>query len=184
MNSTCQKRGYFWAFTKFLLFANCWSANKFWSASIVAGVFSLRNCGWLVERFFFCYPEDVLGEQYVTSSWTSVMSWQFRFCSVAPVTMSRWHRLSLWSPVTMSSWHRLSLWTPVTMSRWHRLSLSLSLNSCHHVTAFLWARALCHVTVEEARFRMRITMGVVLIRSLVCTKCAPGGLRNGSGVAV
>ena len=133
MNSTCQKRGYFWAFTKLLLFANCWSANKFWSASIVAGVFSLRNCGWLVERFFFCYPEDVLGEQYVTSSWTLVMSWQFRFCSVAPVTMSRWHRLSLWSPVTMSSWHRLSLWTPVTMSRWHRLSLSLSelLSPCH-----------------------------------------------------
>ena len=51
----------FWKFTELLLFANCWRANKTWFASIVAGVFSLRNCGWLVERFFFCFPEDVLG---------------------------------------------------------------------------------------------------------------------------
>ena len=28
-----------------LFVANCWGANKIWSASIVAGVFSLRNCG-------------------------------------------------------------------------------------------------------------------------------------------
>ena len=58
------------------------------SASIVAGVFSLWNCGWLVERFFFSFPEGVLWEQYVTSSWTPViMSWGLRICSVAPVTM-------------------------------------------------------------------------------------------------
>ena len=50
-------------FAELLLFANCWSANKIWSASFVVGVFSLRNCGWFVERFFFCFPEDVLGEQ-------------------------------------------------------------------------------------------------------------------------
>ena len=67
-------------------------------------MFSLRNCGWLVERFFFCFPEDVLGGQYVTSSSTQVMSWHLLFCSVAPVTMS-------W-PQTLS----LFLWTPVTMS--------------------------------------------------------------------
>ena len=61
---------------------------KSWSASIVAGVFSLRNCGWLVERFFFCFPQDVLGGQYVTSSWAPVILWQIPICSVAPVTMS------------------------------------------------------------------------------------------------
>ena len=31
--------------------ASCWRANKIWSASIVAVVFSLRKCGWLVTRF-------------------------------------------------------------------------------------------------------------------------------------
>ena len=36
-----------------LLLANCWKAKKIWSASIVAGVFSLRNCGWLVDCPFF-----------------------------------------------------------------------------------------------------------------------------------
>ena len=77
-----------WKFAELLLFANCWSASKFWSASIVAGVFSLRICGWLVERVFFCFREDVLGEHYVTSSWTPVLPWQFRIRSVAPVTMS------------------------------------------------------------------------------------------------
>ena len=38
-----------------LLPANCWRANKIWSASIVAGVFSLRNCGRIVERALFCF---------------------------------------------------------------------------------------------------------------------------------
>ena len=76
----------FWKFAELLLFANCWSANKIWSASIVAGVFSLRSCGWLVERFFFCFPEDVLGEQYVTSSWTPVT--KSRRCRVSSDAMS------------------------------------------------------------------------------------------------
>ena len=49
-------------FAELFLFANCWRANTFWSPSIVARVFSLRNCGWLVERSFFCFPEDVLEE--------------------------------------------------------------------------------------------------------------------------
>ena len=52
-----------WKFPALLLFASCWRANRIWSASIVAGVFSLRNYGWLVEQFFFCFPEDVQGEQ-------------------------------------------------------------------------------------------------------------------------
>ena len=58
---------------------------------------------------FFCFPEDVLGEQYVTCSWTPVtMSRRIPICFVAPVTMSRPQKLSLWAPVTMS---RKSFWT-------------------------------------------------------------------------
>ena len=46
-----------------LFVANCWRANKTWSASNVAGVFSQRNFGWLVERAFFCLPEEIPEEQ-------------------------------------------------------------------------------------------------------------------------
>ena len=34
-----------WKFAEMLLFANCWRANKIRSASLVAGLFSLRNYG-------------------------------------------------------------------------------------------------------------------------------------------
>ena len=54
----------------------------------------------------------------------------------------------------------------------------LSLNSRRHTVVIFSAR------VEEARFRMRVTLGVFLIRSLVCTKHVPGHLRSGSGVAL
>ena len=50
--------------------------------------------------------------------------------------------------------------------------------------AIFWGRVLCQLAVEEARFRMRIILGVVVIRSLACTECVPGGLRSGSGVAL
>ena len=46
-----------------LFVANCWRANILWSASIVAGVFSLQNCGWLVEPAFFRFLDEVPGEQ-------------------------------------------------------------------------------------------------------------------------
>ena len=55
---------------------------------------------------------------------------------------------------------------------------TLSLNSRCHVVAILSARG------EEARFRMRVTLGVILIRSLVYTKHIPGRLRSGSGVVL
>ena len=64
------------------------------------------------------------------------------------------------------------------------LSLSLSLKSRRHVVAIFLARVLCRLVVEEARFRMRVTLGVFLIRSLVNTKHVPGRLRSGSGVAL
>ena len=87
----------------------------------------------------------------MTSWWTPVISWQFRLCSVAPVTMSWPQRLFF-------------------------------LNSCHHVMAIFWARVLCHLVVEEVRFRTRVTLGVNPIRFLVYTKHVPGRLRSGSGV--
>ena len=53
-------------------------------------------------------------------------------------------------------------------------------NSCHHVVAIFWARVLCHLAVEDACVRMRVSLGVILIRSLACTKYDPGRLRSGS----
>ena len=49
------------------------------------------------------------------------------------------------------------------------------------VRAF-WARILCRLAAEDACFRMRITLGVVLIRSLVFHFCVSECSRNGSGV--
>ena len=40
------------------------------------------------------------------------------------------------------------------------------------------------LVVEDACFRMRITLGVVLIRFLACTESVPEGFRSGSGVAL
>ena len=95
-----------------VIFANCWRANKTWSAFTVAGVISLRNFGWLLERFFFCFPEDVLGEQYVTSSWIPVtMSWP----SSGPVFSVIW----LWK-MPASGWG--SLWESSSFVRWLVLS--------------------------------------------------------------
>ena len=50
--------------------------------------------------------------------------------------------------------------------------------------AIFWARVLCHLVAEEARFRMKVSLGVILIRSLAYTKPVPGRLRSGSGVAL
>ena len=57
-------------------------------------------------------------------------------------------------------------------------------NSCHHVTAIFLARLSHRLVAEDACFRMKITLGVVLIRSLVCTECVPGHHRSGSGFAL
>ena len=49
------------------------------------------------------------------------------------------------------------------------------------VTTVFWARVLCSLAAEAACFRLRITLGVVLIRSLVFHVCVPECSRNGSG---
>ena len=61
---------------------------------------------------------------------------------------------------------------------------TLFLISCVHVVAIFWVRVSRRLDMEEACFRMRITLGVVFIRSLVYTKCVPGRLRSGYGVAL
>ena len=63
----------------------------------------------------------------------------------------------------------------------YRLGLKiLSLSEC--VVSFLWASVLCHPVIEEACFRMRVTLGVILICSPTYTKHVAGRIRSGSGV--
>ena len=47
------------------------------------------------------------------------------------------------------------------------------------VTTIFWAKVLCSLAAEDACFRMRITLGVVPIRSLVFHVCVPECSRNG-----
>ena len=46
-----------------------------------------------------------------------------------------------------------------------------------------WAIVSCHLAMDDAPFRMRITLGFVLIRSLVSAVCVPGRLQSDSRVA-
>ena len=57
-------------------------------------------------------------------------------------------------------------------------------NSGHHVVAIFWAKVSRRLNVEDACFRMRITLGVVLISSYVRDICVSGRLRSGSSVAL
>ena len=54
---------------------------------------------------------------------------------------------------------------------------------CPSVTWHFGARVLCNLAAEDACFRMRITLGVVLIRSLVYYVCVPEFSGNGSGMS-
>ena len=61
---------------------------------------------------------------------------------------------------------------------------SLLYNSCHRVMslACVWVNWLTGLTDGGSHFRMRITLGVVLIRSLVFHVCVPECSRNGFGM--
>ena len=52
------------------------------------------------------------------------------------------------------------------------------------VVGIFWAKDMCSLALEDPSFRMRITLGAVLIRSLVCARCGPGCLRSGFGVTL
>ena len=60
---------------------------------------------------------------------------------------------------------------------------ALGMRSVICVMAIFWARVSCRLALKDACFRMRITLGVVLIRSLVCAICVPGRLRSGPELA-
>ena len=63
-----------------------------------------------------------------------------------------------------------------------RTVVSLFYNSCHQLRTNFWARVLCCLSAEKACFRMKITLGVVLVRSSVIHVCVSDYFRNGSGV--
>ena len=70
------------------------------------------------------------------------------------------------------------------LSRKNPLSTVLKTTNYVPVVAIFWARVPCRLALEDACFRMRINLGVVLIRSLVCSICVPGRLRSSSRVAL
>ena len=62
-------------------------------------------------------------------------------------------------------------------------SIDFLVNSCHQVLAVFWAKVSRRLVVKDACFRMRISLGVVLFRTLVFAMSVPGRLWSGSGVA-
>ena len=62
------------------------------------------------------------------------------------------------------------------------LRLAINILTFQPVTTIFWAKVLCSLAAEDACFRMMITLGVVLIRSLVFHVCVPECSRNGSGM--
>ena len=88
--------------------------------------------------------------------------------------MSRWQRLSL--SLSLNSSHHFTLAASLFCSSYHHIAAAkaLSLNSCHHVMLVFLARVWQRLVAEDACFRMRITLELVLIRFRVCTKCVQG----------
>ena len=86
--------------------------------------------------------------------------------------------------LSLNSCHHVTTVTNFSCNSCHHVTTvtNFSCNSCHHVTTIFWAKVLCSLAAEDACFRMRITLGVVLIRSLVFHVCVPEGSRNGFGM--
>ena len=57
------------------------------------------------------------------------------------------------------------------------------ITSSPNVVAFFWAKVPRCLVVEDAWFRMGITLGRVLIRFLLCAKCVPRRHRSGPELA-
>ena len=101
-----------------LFVANCWRANKIWSASIVAGVFSLRNCGWLVERAFFFF------------------SWGNSRGAVGNLFLNCCHHVIAIANLFWTSCHHVGAISNLSLKSCHHVTTIVSLfyKSCHHVT--------------------------------------------------
>ena len=100
-----------------------------------------------------------------------------------------------WTPSLRHPWAHQSLWARMKLKMTNRNRKDATLLESPRTVQRVYsvrlrwlsvivpfcARVLFPLTVEETCFRMRIILGVVLIRSLVYTWCVPGGLRSGSG---
>ena len=123
------------------------------------------HCGIAVDRLkvFFLLPwrctRGAVCDFLANSS--HIVAITNLFCS------SCHHVVAIPIPFCGSCHHVVAIANLVLNSSHHVVAVAcLFVNSCHHVVAFFWARVLCHLTAEEVRFRMRIILGVVLIRSL------------------
>ena len=97
------------------------------------------------------------------------------------LSCSSCHHVTTLTNLSCSSCHHVTTLTNLSCSSCHHVTTltNLSCSSCHHVTTVFWARVLCSLAAEDVCFTSRITLGVVLIRSLVFHVCVPECSRNG-----
>ena len=130
----------------------------------------------------FCtirFPADLV-DAWVVHRCINFKGHAFFICS------NRFLKLSFPSPIDGQAENQRC---PVVDHRWSLVGLAWTADGYYYpehvaVVANFWARVLCCLATEDACFRMRITLGFVLISSLVCAKCVPGRLQSGSGVAL
>ena len=80
---------------------------------------------------------------------------------------------------------RLNCRAGFLLFEWRRSSWTVGdffSNPCHHVVGIFCTTVSSSLTLREACFRARITLGFVSVCSLVCAKCVPGRLWSESGV--
>ena len=123
-----------------------------------------RSIFWLKQSY------DIRNLSSSTQNFPAVNIWQIPIVIVgAELVTGHKHRRHTNIPMQKSyPIEKCAPWTPIPESPAVR-------------TNFL-ARVLCSIAAEEACFRMRVTHGVVLIRSLVIHVCVSECFRNGSGV--
>ena len=113
-------------------------------------------------------------ETYFLRLWNSGASFQ---CSLAAVA---------WNPVYLEARTHPPSTPEVNLglrrSLWNCPECSRKYIGFVTVTTIFWAKVLCNMAAEDACFRMRSTLGVVLIRSPVFHICVPEGSRNGFGM--
>ena len=83
----------------------CWkfsvkfAEKKIWSASNISGVFSLRNCGWLVDQFFCCLLKMFQGSSgnfFLNSCYQVVaIFWVWVFCNLTLINACFRRRFTL-----------------------------------------------------------------------------------------
>ena len=130
-------------------------------------------CMWIYLRrpmhTEFHTREDNLRSLFVTNS-NIIQSYESNCCGYIDFFLNSCHHVMAIANLFCNSCHHVMA------------TYTLFLNSCHYVTANFWARVLGSQAAEDACFRMKITVGVVLIRSLVFHVCVAECSRNDYGV--